>query len=186
MAHSVELLLDDACDQHIRQQWAALGDAGLPSAADIRSATNRPHITAIAATRISPEIDAALGTVAMRLPIRVTLGDVVVFGRGARRVLARLIVPSSELLSVHASIVRAGAVHTADRHGQESLFAHTRPGSWTAHITVARRIGLDEIGRALETLDSVHSADIDSATITAVRRWDGDAKVDHVIAGRSC
>ena len=44
----------------------------------------------------------------------------------------------------------------------------------------------DEIGRALETLDSVHSADTDSATITAVRRWDGDAKVDHVIAGRSC
>ncbi|RPA63547.1 2'-5' RNA ligase family protein [Gordonia oryzae] len=184
MAHSVEFLLDEACDQYIRQQWATLGDAGLPSAADNGSATNRPHITAMAAARISPDIDAALGTVAMRLPIRVTLGDVVVFGHGARRVLARLIVPSAELLSVHASIVRVGAALTADNHGQESLFAHTRPGSWTPHLTVARRIGLDKIGRALETLDSVHPAD--TATITGVRRWDGDAKVEHVISGRSC
>ncbi|MGC4935768.1 2'-5' RNA ligase family protein [Gordonia sp. DT30] len=186
MVHSIEFLLDDAGDQRIRAQWAALAEAGLPSQARIHSATNRPHITAIAAGTVSAEVDAALATVGMRLPTPVTLGAVVMFGHGPRRVLARLVVPTAELLSVHAAIVRLDAEHTARADGSASMFEHSHPGSWTAHITLARRVEVDQIGRALQVLDATHRENDNATAVIALRRWDGDAEVEHVVAGRNC
>ncbi|MGW0035919.1 2'-5' RNA ligase family protein [Gordonia sp. NPDC003376] len=177
MAHSVEFLLDDPSDQQIRSQWAALSAAGLPSAERIRSATNRPHVTAMAATGISPQVDGELAAVAMHLPFPVTLGAVIIFGHGSHRVLARLVVPSSELLSVHATIVRMGAQHALDDTGVPTLFAHSRPGAWTPHVTLARRVRTDEIPAALEVLGT----DPIEGSVQALRRWDGDTHAEHVI-----
>ena len=187
VAHSVELLLDDASDQRIRDDWQRLRDAGLPSQIDNRSPTNRPHITLIAAERIDPLIDAALAPVSMRLPFSAIIGAPIVFGTGPRRTLARLVVPSTELLSVHAQVVRLGAGHTAT-NGTSSVFDHCRPGAWTPHVTLARRLGPEQIGEALAVLDDNavdHAAPL-PVTVSGLRRWDGDAKSDHVLAGRAC
>lgn len=187
MAHSVEFLLDHTSDQQIRTQWAALAEAGLPNQAAIRASTNRPHITAIAAPRISPEIDGALATLGMRLPVAVTLGDIVVLGSGPRRVVARLVVPTSELLSVHAAIVRLGAEYTSnpDRTGT-GLFAHSRPGAWTPHVTLARRVRIEQLAAVFEILAETGTGDHASVqtTITGLRRWDSDATTEHLVDAR--
>jgi hypothetical protein len=45
MAHSIELLFDDATEAAVRRDWTALAQAGLPSQGQHRSPTNRPHVT---------------------------------------------------------------------------------------------------------------------------------------------
>ena len=97
MAHSIELLLDDHSDAAIRQLWTALDDAGLPSQLRVKSATNRPHITMLAAERIDPEVDELLITLAPRLPLPVMIGAPLIF-TGGRLTLARLGVASAALL----------------------------------------------------------------------------------------
>lgn len=192
MAHSVEFLLDEASELQIREQWMALADAQLPSQADIRSATNRPHITAIAAEQISAEVDGALATVGMRLPFAVRLGGLVVFGHGPRRVIARLVVPTTELLSVHSAIVRLGAEFarrsTPAAVAGSGLFDHCMPGSWTPHVTLARRVPLDRIGAVLGILSATDPEPDPAAvvTVTGLRRWDPDTGTDHIVGGRSC
>ena len=42
--------------------------SGIPSAAAIRSSTNRPHITLLAAGRIAPAVDRELAALADRFP----------------------------------------------------------------------------------------------------------------------
>jgi len=69
MAHSIELLLDSHSDAAIRAAWQALADAGLPSQVDVTSSTNRPHITLLAAERISPDVDEVLRGLASHLLI---------------------------------------------------------------------------------------------------------------------
>ncbi|MGV9672338.1 2'-5' RNA ligase family protein [Gordonia sp. NPDC003504] len=186
MAHSVEFLLDDTSDQRIRHQWAALADAGLPNQASIRSSTNRPHVTAIAAGHIASGIDAALSTVAMRLPFPASLGGIVVFGDGHRRVVARLVVPTTELLSMHSAIVRLGSEHaTSDGH-ESGLFDHCRPGHWTPHVTLARRVEVEAIPDVLRVLGTVAAPPDAPTTITALRRWDPDTVSEHIVGGRAC
>ncbi|WP_055475858.1 2'-5' RNA ligase family protein [Gordonia sp. HS-NH1] len=191
MAHSLELLLDDSSDQQVRAEWAALATAGLPHQGRVASATNRPHVTLVAASRIDPQADAALAGVAMRLPVGMRLGAPIVFGAGTRSTLARLVVPSSELLSVHAQVCRlsadfvesgqAGASATPGSRG--SAFAHTSPGQWTPHVTLARRMDAEQLVRALAVLDP--RAEI-VGEFTALRRWDPDEGADVVLAGRAC
>ena len=49
MAHSLEVLLDDHGEAAVRSIWQALEDAGLPSQVRVKSPTNRPHVTLVAA-----------------------------------------------------------------------------------------------------------------------------------------
>ncbi|GAB04626.1 2'-5' RNA ligase [Gordonia amarae] len=174
MAHSLELLVDDALDGIIRAQWRTLAEAGLPSRANVAAPTNRPHVTLVAAPSISSSVDAALVPLAMRLPVPVRLGGLVVFGGHNRFVLARLVVASSELLSIHAATLRLAAV--------DDPFAHGLPGEWTPHITLARRMTAEQVGTALALLPSAEP----HGSASAIRRWDGDAHTEHVLPGRDC
>lgn len=183
MAHSVELLLDEATDLQIRRQWDLLRNAGLPSQATIDSATNRPHVTLVAAQRIDPGVDAALATVALRLPFTAVVGAPIVFGQGRTRTLARLVVPSTELLATHAQMVRLAAGHVADTDGTPSLLPHCRPGHWTPHVTLARRIATERIGEAIAALGNLPAL---NGRFAALRRWDSDTRTDHLLAGREC
>ena len=74
MAHSIELLLDTGSDAAVRAQWRALADVGLPSQVHVKSATNRPHITLVAAQRISPDVDESIRDLASRLPLECVIG----------------------------------------------------------------------------------------------------------------
>ena len=174
MAHSIELLLDEGSDQAIRAQWQALADAGLPSQSRVKSPTNRPHITLLAAGKISGEVDDTLRALADRLPLACVIGAPLVFG-GHSMTLARLIVPSVELLELQAEVyARTGAHLTGDP------FGHCRPGHWTAHVTLGRRFGADEIGPALAAVGE--SPDV-AAHLVGMLRWDSDLRIDQILIG---
>lgn len=174
MAHSIELLLDPACDAAVRSQWQALADAGLPSQLRVKSATNRPHITLVAAQRISAAADEALRELSSALPLDCVLGAPLVFG-GPRLTLARLVVPSAALLDLHARVHRLTLPHVTGEP-----YPHCRPGHWTPHVTLGRRYTAEEIGPALAV---VNGGGDTAARVVGLRRWDSDERVDHLLAG---
>ena len=175
MAHSLEVLLDPAAESAIRAQWQALDDAGLPSQVRVQSPTNRPHVTLIAAQRISPEVDEVMRGLADRFPVDCVVGAPLVFG-GSGHTLARLIVPSAQLLALHAEVYRRCLPYlTGDP------FAHCRPGHWTAHVTLARRLTADQVGATMPVVNVV-GADL-AADVVGLRRWDSDQRRDHLLVG---
>lgn len=93
MAHSIELIFDEATDDALRRDWTALAEAGLPSQARHRSPTNRPHVTLAVSERISASVDGELAEAARSLPMPCRIGAVMVFGRRSLTVV-RLVIPS--------------------------------------------------------------------------------------------
>ncbi|KAA0111811.1 2'-5' RNA ligase family protein [Mycolicibacterium sp. P1-5] len=169
MVHSIELLLDDRADAAIRQLWQVLADAGLPSQVRVTSDTNRPHITVIAAERVAPDVDESLAELVDPLPLDIVLGAPVVFG-GGRLTLARLAVASGALLALHEQVYNRSEPHVSN------LFAHSKPGQWTPHVTLGRRFTPAQIGQALAAVEGI-ATDI-PASIVGLRRWDGDARTE--------
>jgi hypothetical protein len=174
MAHSIELLFDPDTEAAIRRGWEDLAAAGLPSQGAVTSATNRPHVTLAAADRIDPQVDSLLTPLGRLLPMPCRLGGTLLFGQ-RKPVLARLVVPSAELLSAHAQVHRLSVGHL-----MPGPFAHVLPGQWTPHVTLARRIDPELLPRALAVLGG-HGGDID-ARFVGLRRWDGDNRVDRLIS----
>lgn len=174
MAHSIELLLNPDIDSEVRREWAALVDAGVPSLAQHRSPTNRPHTTLTAAERIAPNADEPLAALAERLPIPCRLGAPVVFGRGTVT-LVRLVVPSAELLEFHRCVTELVAPQVPS-----GSYPHTLPGRWTPHVTLCRRLPMGQLPAALDVI----AAQTLEGSFSALRRWDGDARVDHLLTRR--
>lgn len=180
-AHSVELVLDDAGDALVRQQWCLLAEAGLPSLASHTGETNAPHLTVAAfGSAPSTEVAERLSAAVAALPVRVRLGAPMLFGR-TRLVLVRAVVPTEELLALHASVYAAAAT-TAPPAGPApatgpTLLEHFAPGDWTPHVTLARGIRREQVGEALAALasDTESGAD-DLVAFTTARRWDPDAQ----------
>ena len=173
MAHSIELLLDDHSDDAIRTVWHRLDDAGLPSQLRVKSATNRPHITVLAAERIAPGVDAELMQLRPRFPLPVVVGASLIFG-GGKLTLARLVVASANLLELHREVYRRCLPHLP-----EEPFAHSAPGHWTPHVTLGRRFTPEKLAPALAVIDGL-SAEI-SASVVGLRRWDGDQRIERVL-----
>ena len=175
MAHSIELLFDAHSDAAIRAGWQALADAGLPSQLQVKSATNRPHVTLLAAQRIIADVDEPLHGLASRLPLTCLVGAPVVFG-GPRLTLARLIVPSAELLALHEEVYRLALPYLIG-----DSFSHCRPAHWTAHATLGRRFTPADIGAALAIAGGAAS-DLE-AEMVGLRRWDSDTRTEHLLVG---
>jgi 2'-5' RNA ligase len=136
---SIELLLDPATEAAVRAEWDALAAHGMSSLAHHTSASNRPHVTFLVRTDLADfDADALLE----RSSFPVTLSAPLLFGVGDRRVLARSIVPTVELLDTHA------AVHSAAGRGDDA--PHSAPGEWTPHVTLARRLRVVDLAVALE------------------------------------
>lgn len=173
MAHSLELLLDAASDAAIRGDWQALDAAGLPSQMHVKSPTNRPHVTLIAAQRISPAVDDVLRPLAVRFPVACVVGAPLVFG-GPRHTLARLVVPSADLLALHEQVYRLCLPYLAGEP-----FAHCRPGHWTGHVTLGRRFSAEQIGAAMAVVNG--TGNDRRAEAAGLRRWDSDERVDHLL-----
>jgi hypothetical protein len=165
VTQSVELLLDDATDAAVRAQWAALAAAGLPTLGRNAAESNRPHLTMAARRSFDPAREPALSGAVGALPVPVRVGAVACFGRGPF-VLVRLVVASLALLDLQAAVTQAlGPDPTTDRH-----FA---PGCWTPHVSLARRLGAEQVGVALSALGGATEHD---GYAVACRRWDGDAR----------
>ncbi len=123
MAHSIELLLDDHSDAAIRTVWHRLEDAGLPSQLRVKSATNRPHVTLLAAERIAADVDDELTQLRARFPLPVVVGAPLIFG-GGKLTLARLVVASADLLALHRDVVDRCLPHLP-----QEPYAHSAPGT---------------------------------------------------------
>jgi len=125
------------------------------------------------AERIASDVDALLGAVSQRLPLGCVVGAPVLFGR-AKLVLARLVVPTRELLAVHAEAHRLCLPHVSPAPMPNCL-----PGQWTAHVTLARRVGGAQLGRALRVAGrppEIHGS------IAGLRRWEGNKKIEHLLS----
>jgi len=168
MVHSIELVFDRDTEATIRRIWADLAAAGIPSQAP----ASRPHVTLAVADRIDPEVDARLSAVTTRLPLGAAIGASVLFGR-ANVVFARLVVPTGELLALHAEVHRLCSAQMTPGPLPNSL-----PGQWTAHVTLARRVGGAQLGRALRIAGRPSHID---GRFAGLRRWDGNKRTEHPI-----
>ena len=138
MVHSIELLFDRDTEAAIGRIWDDLAAADIPG----RTPAGRPHVTVAVAERIAPDVDALLRPVAQRLPLGCTVGAPLLFGR-SNAVLARLVVPTAELLALHAEVHRI-----CGQYLDPGPLPNSLPGQWTAHVTVARRVGGPQLERA--------------------------------------
>lgn len=173
MVQSVELVLDPDLEDRVRAQWRALVEADLPSLGRHTGPTNRPHVTLGVAQGVAPEheerlVAAVAGSSALPLPVR--LGGLVLLG-GHKHVLARLVVPSKQLLGLHAAVHEAWS-DTLDRP------AHMAPGVWTPHVTLALHLTDTQVGQALTALRRMPDAGRDDdGEAVSLRRWDSTDRV---------
>ncbi|BBX61187.1 hypothetical protein MSAS_03610 [Mycobacterium saskatchewanense] len=171
MVHSIELLFDPDTEAAIRQIWdglAALSQLGL----SVRTPPGRPHMTLAVADHIGEGADALLRPLAGRLPLPCTVGAPLLLGRSSA-ILARLVVPTPALLDLHAQ------VHGACRGELEPEPApNSLPGRWTPHVTLARRVEGPALGRALAVGGRPQEI---AGCFAALRRWNGDEKVEYLI-----
>ncbi|WP_344344592.1 2'-5' RNA ligase family protein [Agrococcus versicolor] len=163
---SLELLLDADAEALVRAEWDALAQAGVSSMAPHTSPSNRPHVTLLArrgGLAQPPELPPEA------VPLPLVLGAPMLFGDGDRRVLVRSVVPSAALLALHSAVLEAaGAGDDVD---------HVAPGTWTPHVTLARRLRLADLERALPLIGGEIVA-----TGVAIRRWDAATRTVTPIA----
>jgi hypothetical protein len=169
MVHSVELVFDSDTEAVIRHIWDGLREAGIPSQAP----ASRPHVTLTVADRIEPEVDGLLAALNDRFPLRCVVGAPLLFGR-SQLILTRLIVPTTDLLALHADVYRLSLPHT-----HPDPMANSLPGQWTGHTTLARRLHGSQLGRALRVVG--RPSEIKGRFI-GLRRWDGNAKREYPIS----
>ncbi len=173
MVHSVELLFDEKTESMVRRIWEDLAVAGVRSPAVRTSVSNRPHVTLAVAERMDDAVAAAVRPALARLPLDCLIGAPMVFGVRSTT-LVRLVVPSAELLGLHAEVYRICLPHMGD-----GPLRNVQPGSWTPHVTLARRMAPDQLAKALAVRNLAREI---RGRLTGLRHWDGNAKVVHPIS----
>lgn len=161
--HAFELVPDAPGREAVAADWQALGDAGLPSQRRPSGDGNTPHVTVLAAP-VLPSDEVAAALLGPLLPIRVRATGLLLLG-GARLTVARAV-------DVDDAVV---AAVLALRRGVRDL-PHR---AWLPHVTLARRVPREEIGRACEVLGW---ADVELA-LTELRRWDPEQGRVVTVAG---
>ncbi|MCW2838963.1 MAG: hypothetical protein JWR55_446 [Aeromicrobium sp.] len=175
MVQSVELVLDERLDELVREEWALLLDAGLPSQARHTGASNAPHVTLGVADQVDDDTDVALAAIAYGHGQPLRLGGLLVFP-GRRSVLSRAVVPSAALLQAHRAVQAA----LQDSSGRPD---NTAPDAWTPHVTLARRLDAGQLAAAIAVLaDRPREL---AGTIGGARRWDADARRSWDLPGTS-
>lgn len=162
---SVELLLDESGEELIRQDWMKLLGAGLPSQARHTAASNRPHVTLLAAPSVPADHDAALSDLARALPLEAQSAGLVTFRTERGFVLARLVVVGGSLLELHRK------VH-AVLPNLPKVAPTSFPDRWVPHITLARGLGAEQLALAVELV----APDPGPLTLAHLRRWDSHQK----------
>lgn len=169
---SIELTFDLPTEAAFRAEWAALQEAGLPNLGRHQGASNRPHLTLAAgpALELTDAVRAAFDREASPLPVELRVSGLVLFRAGPGRfVLARPVVMTRALLELHRTVlgVAPGAVEL------------TQPDRWTPHVTLARRLGADQVGDALAVLGEPPAA----GSCVGARFWNGETKTLTALAG---
>ena len=174
MTQSVELTLDADAERAVRELWARLADAGLPTEQrSTPSPSHRPHVTLLAADQLEPAADAALPGLFAGLDLPLRLGGLLAFGpRRGSVVLARQVVVDRPLLDLQTAVA---ALCGADPEG------HFGPGRWTPHVTLARRVPVDRLSAVVAALGDLPEL---AATSRRCRRWDGEQRITWELTGR--
>lgn len=168
MVHSVELVFAPDTEAVIRGIWDTLRDKDIPSQAP----ASRPHATLTVAQHIDAEADSVLTELVDRFPLPCRIGATLIFGRSVG-VLARLLVPTDELLGVQADAYRLCLPFM-----DPAPMPHAEPGNWTPHVTLARRVAPTRLATAVRIAG--RPAEI-TGQVTGLRHWDGDKRVEHAI-----
>lgn len=145
-AHAVELVLDDAGEDAVRDSWAALEAGAVPSLARHSGTTHRPHVTVLSGP--PPTEDAlrlAATTFDALLPVELPVSGLGLLGRPGRSTLVELVVPPIALLEARARIAELWPASDA------------RP--WLAHLTLAQRLSPEMVASALSLLAGSSRAD---------------------------
>src|SRR5262249_41197726 len=129
--------------------------------------------TLVVADRISAEVDEMLGPVGRRFPFPCVIGAPIVFGR-TPFVLVRAVVPSAELLELHAEVARI-----CRPYALPDAAPNTAVDQWTPHVTLARRVDPSQLSRALSIRNATREI---RGSVVGLRRWDGNKRVEHLIS----
>lgn len=173
MVHSVEAVFDVDTETRVRTLWDGLAAAGCPSQAGHTAPSNRPHVTLTVTEQLDDAVDAALRPVLERLPLPCVVGAPMLFGGGRTVTLVRLVVPSADLLALHADVHAACAPFMV-----KGVLPHAEPGRWTPHVTLGRRIPPERVPLALSVPGLARDIE---GSLVALRHWDGNAKQEHWI-----
>lgn len=168
MVHSIELLFDPDTECAIRAVWQQLSDVGLRAPAQ----ASRPHVTMVVADTIAADVDPLLAPLCTRLPMPAIVGAPMVFGRSPL-ILVRAVVPSAELLALHAKALRI-----VQPYADPEPAANALPAQWTPHVTLARRVDSAQLREAFAIRRL--SRDVHGEFV-GIRHWDGDKRVEHLI-----
>jgi 2'-5' RNA ligase len=163
MAQSVELTLDQPAEAALVTQWERLAAAGLTKPKQPEPHGHHlPHITLYAADAIPEAAESVLPEIVAEVSLAVHIGALMIFGpRKGECILVRHVAASVELLELQQ---RVALVCRADPEGQFGR------GRWSPHVTLARRIPSDHVGKVVRVLGSLGELD---AIISRCRRWDG-------------
>lgn len=137
MALAICLLLDPAADAVVRDLWARMEDAGVPSLQSHTHGHHVPHLS-YAALRSWDlvAVSASLAALPERPPIRIHLDGLGMFRR-SRCWLAPAL--TADLGPRQVAVVDAVTGTGADLH------KHYRPGAWVPHVTLAPRLHLHDL-----------------------------------------
>lgn len=172
MVQSVELLLDARLETAVRDEWEALVEAGVTRELRRGGEPAIPHVTIGVAASIPPDVEDALHAIDHGVGLELRLGGLLLLG-GHSSVLVRLVVPSSPLLDLQAT------VWSTLRDCPDVPDTMT-PGRWTPHVTIARRVGSSELATTVGVLGHRTRAE---GTVAGMRRWDGDARRAWALGG---
>lgn len=163
MAQSVELTLDSSAEAALVSQQDRLAAAGLARAKRPEpDGHHLPHITLYAANALPEAAESELPGIVAGLSLPVHIGALMIFGpRKGECILVRHVSASVELLELQQRVARACG---ADPEGQFGS------GRWSPHVTLARRVLSDHVGKAVKILGSRGELE---ATVERCRRWDG-------------
>ncbi|WKG06311.1 2'-5' RNA ligase family protein [Mycolicibacterium sp. HK-90] len=168
MVHSVELVFDPDTEATVRGIWDALREADIPSQAP----ASRPHATLTVAQHIDTAADVVLEDLTDRFPLPCSLGATLIFGRSGG-VLARLLVPTGELLDVQAEVYRRCLPYVSP-----APMPHAEPGQWTPHVTLARRVAPARLTTAVRIAGRPKEI---AGQVIGLRHWDGDKRLERPI-----
>lgn len=159
--HALELVLGPEDEAAVRERWQRLESAGVGSGARHRGATHRPHVTVVSGPAPTPEVlAAAVDLWRVHLPADLAVAGLVLLG-GARPALA-------DLLVVDAAVVAA-------QQRTHRAWAGSDARAWVPHVTLAPRLGPDEVATALTALR--HG--IPRLRAEGLRWWDPDRNMVH-------
>jgi hypothetical protein len=145
---TVELLLDERLEAGVRVLWCRLRDAGLPSLANHRHPTNRPHLTLLTAASLA-------GLPQLPLPLPAQLGAARMLGKA----LVLEVLATQPLRAAHARV----------RSALAGPGRWPPPQEWVPHVSLALNVPAHQREAALRSLADLPTA---HGQFTAARSYD--------------